>query len=109
MTSPGAFLKELAAGMGRALCGQLGSLHAELAQQLGRGNAQLLVVAGHRLGEALLLLGVERDLHGGVAVLLGGLDLAERVAGHIDDGDGDHGAGLLVEDAGHANLFTNKS
>ena len=92
-----------------ALSGQLAGVHAELLEELGGGDTQLLEVASNRLGKAAFLLSVEGHLDGGVAILLLGLDLAVSVAGHVDNRDGDHGAGLLVEDAGHANLLTNKS
>ena len=106
---PGALFEEFATGVSSTLCRQLSGVHAELLEELGGSNTELLEMAGDRLGEAALLLSVERHLDSGVAVLLSGLDLAVSVAGHVDDSDGNHGAGLLVEDAGHANLLTNKS
>ena len=106
---PGTLLEEAATGMLSALCGQLGGVHAELLEELGGGDTQLLEVASNRLGKAALLLSVESHLDGAVTILLLGLDLAVSVAGHVDNRDGNHGAGLLVEDAGHANLLTNKS
>jgi hypothetical protein len=59
--------------------------------------------------EAALLLVVESNLDGRVAVRFGGLDLKEFVAVHIDDSDGDHAACLCVENASHTDFFTEDS
>ena len=106
---PSTLFKELAARVLSTLCRKLGGLHAELLEELRRLDTQLLEVTGNRLAQAALLLSVEGNLDSGVTVLIRRLNLGEGVTGYIDDGDGDHGTGLLVEDAGHTNLFTNKS
>ena len=41
-------------------------------------------VSGERLAHAARAALAERDLHGGIAVLLGGLDLRDAVVGHVE-------------------------
>ena len=77
-------------------------------ETLRRGSG-FIEAAEVRLGNALHLLVTIADLHGGVAVLFRGLGLKDGVAGNVDDGDGDHGAGLFVEQAGHTEFFAEEA
>ena len=88
-------------------CGAV--FEAELLDEALRSGAGFLEAAEIRLGDALFLLVVVADLHGGVAVLFRGLGLKDGVAGDVDDGDGDHGAGLFVEEAGHTEFFAEEA
>ena len=83
----------------------LGSvLHADLAQVTGRLDALLGEMAGHRLVDLLGLDGAEAQLHGLVAVGLGGLHLADLVGLGLDDRDGDD-AVVLGPHLGHATFL----
>ena len=69
----------------------------------------LLEDAESGLGNALLLLIAVTDLNGGVTVGFRSLDLEYGVTGNINDGDRDHDAGLLVEQAGHTDFFAEEA
>ena len=62
-----------------------------------------------RLGTALFLLVVETDLDGGITIGFDGFGLKKGVAGDVDDGDGDHGLGVRIEQPGHTEFFTKKA
>ena len=76
----------------------------------GGEDIRLQLVAHLVLGavvqtELALLNLAEPHLHGLVSVLLGGLLLHHGAGAGLDHGDGDHMAGL-IEDLGHADLFS---
>ena len=73
-------------------------------KRFGRATG-LLEVAELGLGDAMLLLVEDAELDGGVAVVVDGLDLENRVRFGEDDGDGRDGPGLVV-DAGHSHLLS---
>jgi hypothetical protein len=81
----------------------------ELLDEAFRCGTGLLEAGEVRLDDALFFLIVESDLHGGVAFLFRGFDLKDGVAGDVDDGDGDHDASLLVEQAGHSEFFAEEA
>jgi len=60
-------------------------------------------VACDRLRQARRLFLAVGNLHGAVAVAVGGLDLRDAVRQRFDDGDG-HRLARIGEDAGHAAL-----
>ena len=107
--NPSAFLKEAATGVSGTFSGQLRGIYAELLEELSGSDAEFLEVTSNGLGETLLLLLVESNLDSVVTIALHGLNLAVSVAGDVNDSHGDHGAGLLIENAGHANFLTNES
>ena len=78
---------------------------AELDQAAVRAEAGLREVAELGLRELPLGDRVERELHGVVAVRVGGLHLHDRARAGLDHGDRGDGAGLRVEDLGHAELL----
>jgi len=58
---------------------------------------------------AELFLIIETNLNGGVAVGFDGFRLEKGVSGNVDDGYGNAGARFFIEDAGHADFFTEES
>ena len=83
-------------------------LDADLAEVTTRCNALLGEVTAHGLVDLLLLDVAETELNSLVAVGLSGLHLANRVGLCLDNGDGDDLV-VLVENLGHADLFTEDS
>src|SRR5690606_4124219 len=77
----------------------------DLEQGPTRRHAGLGVVALQGLVDPVGVGFTERDLDGGVAVLLRRLDLDDAHRSCLDDGDGAR-LGVLVEDLGHAQLLT---
>ncbi len=77
----------------------------ELADEALRDRSGFFEVAEFGFGDAMFLLVEDADLGGGVAVVVEGLDLEDRVGFGEDDGDGRDGPGLVV-DAGHAHLLS---
>ena len=61
------------------------------------------------LGGTLFLLVTVADLDCGVAVSFLGLGLKNGISGNVDDGDRDHDASLLVEQAGHTDFFAEEA
>ena len=83
----------------------LAVLQGELLQHLLElGDASLLLVAGLGLGELALGDGLESQLNGLIAVLLGSLLLHHGAGAGLDHGHGDRVSGF-IEDLGHADLF----
>src|SRR4051812_34261425 len=93
--------------------------HLELAELLGLGEPEFLQHVprldrrlGEMAGECLVDAGraalAERDLHGRVAVLLGGLDLGDAVVGDVEHRHRQRDA-VVGEDARHADLAADKS
>jgi len=74
-----------------------------------RGGAGFFEAGEIRFVDAELLLIIETDLDGGVAVGFDGFRLEKGVSGNVDDGNGDTGARFLIEDAGHADFFAEES
>src|SRR5436190_7752817 len=56
----------------------------EFAQQVARLDCSLGQVSGERLPDAGCTALAERDLHGGIAVVIGRLDLSDPVVGHVE-------------------------
>ena len=83
--------------------GQLGAA-AELDEAAMRLDAVLAQVPELALRQLPLGDGVERELHGVVAVRRHGLHLDHGAWTGLDDRHGRDDAGLLVEDLGHAQL-----
>ena len=69
----------------------------------------LLGDAESRLGGTLFLLIAVADLDCGVTVSFRSLGLEDRVSGYINNGNGDHDTGLLIEQAGHTDFFAEKA
>ena len=69
----------------------------------------LLGDADGSLGGALFLLIAVADLDRGVTVGFRSLGLENRITGNIDNSDGDHDAGLLIEQAGHTDFFAEEA
>ena len=61
------------------------------------------------LGGTLFLLVTIADLDCGVAVGFRSLGLKNRVTRNVDDGDRDHGARLLIEQASHTDFFAEEA
>ena len=91
----------------------------ELAELFGLGETEFLEhvpglhcrlgeMPGDRLGDARGATLAECDLHGGIAVLLRGLDLRHAVVGHVEHRDGLRAA-VVGEDARHADLAADQS
>ena len=80
-----------------------GGRGADLDHVAARGRAGLGEVPGGRLGDLAALDLAVPDLHGVVAVELGGADLGDHVGRRGDDGHGDDLV-VLVPELGHAEL-----
>ena len=80
-----------------------GILDADLAQVAHGRYACLCEVALHGLVYLLFLDVTETDLHGLIAVGVGGLDLRDNAGASLDDGHGDDGV-ILSPDLRHAQL-----
>src|SRR5687768_16355049 len=65
-------------------------------------------MARERLAHAAREARAERDLHGAVAVLLGGLDLGDPVVGDVQHRDRQRAA-VVGEDSRHADLAADQS
>ena len=101
--------KEIHAGIFSAFSRQFRRFYAEFLEEFGGLDAQFFKVAGLRLGHAAFLLRIKSDLDSIVAVLLFRFNLSEGVAFDVNDGHGHHSAGFLVKQAGHTDLFSDKS
>src|SRR5688572_16139955 len=80
----------------------------EFAQQVARLDGSFGQVPGERLPDARRTPLAERDLHGGIAVVVGCLDLSDPVVGHVQHGHG-QGVAVVREDARHADLAADQS
>ncbi len=83
---------------------QLAGLVAELDDGAHRRRVGLLEVAELGFGEVLLLRQPEGELHGFVAVALGGADRRHRARAGLEHGHA-RDASVLLEDLGHAELL----
>src|SRR6185295_4737652 len=81
---------------------------AEFAQRAAGLDGSLGEMTGERLAHAARAALAERDLHGGVAVLLGGLDLGDAVVGDVEHRHRQRIA-VVGEDARHADLAADQS
>src|SRR5262249_17386877 len=81
---------------------------AELAQRAAGFHPGLGEMTGERLAHAAGAALAERDLYGGIAVLLGGLDLGDAVVGDVEHGHRQRIA-VVGEDARHADLAADQS
>src|SRR5262245_39535831 len=84
--------------------GPLAGVVTELLDLAVRARVGLLEVAELGLGQVLLLGGVERELHGLVAVALDRADAGDRAGPGLEHGDALDGA-VLEEDLRHAELL----
>ena len=76
---------------------------AEFAQDAAGFDAGFGEMACRGFADAVRAALAESDLHGGVAVVLGGLDLGDAVVRHVHHGHRD-GIAIVGENAGHADL-----
>src|SRR5437762_2321326 len=81
---------------------------SELPEVARRREVALLELPEHGLREATLLVRAETELERGVAVALPGADLRHGAWPRLDHGHG-HDVALLVEELGHADLFSDQT
>jgi hypothetical protein len=102
-------LEDLDADLGAGLeIRKLFHLGAEFLQNVAGFDARLRQMAGERLHHAARAALAERDLNGGVAVLLGSLDLRDAVVGHVEHRHRQRHA-VIGEDPRHADLAADQS
>ncbi len=87
---------------------ELVRLGAELAQRAAGLDRRLGEMASERLLHAAGAALAESDLHGGIAVLLRGLDLGDAVVRHVEHRHRLHVA-VVGEDSRHADLAADQS